>query len=132
MNTTGHPLAFGPVSAQPCAWATGLVPLDLGGGASVQIPLAGIHGARPEPRVAITAGIHGAEYVSIAAAREIVLGLDPADVRGAIVAVLTVSPAAFAARSNYVNPLDGRNLKRCFSGDGVGDPLLALAGGAAT
>ena len=103
------------------------MPLDLGGGASVEVPLALVHGARPGPRVAITAGIHGAEYVSIAALREVVLALDPADVRGSIVAVLTASPAAFAARSIYVNPLDGRNLNRCFPGDAAGSPTERLA-----
>ena len=56
-------------------------------------------GVPSRAHVAITAGIHGAEYVSIAAIREVVLALDPAEVRGSIVAVLTASPAAFAARS---------------------------------
>ncbi len=127
MDTTRQPLSVGPVTAQPGTRATGLVPLDLGGGVSVEVPLALVHGARPGPRVAITAGIHGAEYVSIAALREVVLALDPADVRGSIVAVLTASPAAFAARSIYVNPLDGRNLNRCFPGDAAGSPTERLA-----
>jgi predicted deacylase len=103
------------------------MPLDLGGDARVDIPLALVHGALPGPRVAITAGIHGAEYVSIAALREVILALDPAEVRGSIVAVLTASPAAFAARSIYVNPLDGRNLNRCFPGDEAGSPTERLA-----
>jgi predicted deacylase len=103
------------------------VPLDLGGDARVDIPLALVHGALPGPRVAITAGIHGAEYVSIAALREVILALDPTEVRGSIVAVLTASPSAFAARSIYVNPLDGRNLNRCFPGDEAGAPTERLA-----
>ena len=127
MDTTRPPLVIGPVSAQPGTRATGLVPLDLGGGASVEVPLAVVQGALPGPRVAITAGIHGAEYVSIAALREVVLALDPAEVCGSIVAVLTASPAAFAARSIYVNPLDGRNLNRCFPGDAAGSPTERLA-----
>ena len=127
MDTSRLPLTIGSVTAQPGTRATGFVPLDLGGGASVEIPLALVHGAQPGPRVAITAGIHGAEYVSIAALREVVLALDPAEVHGSIVAVLTASPAAFAARSIYVNPLDGRNLNRSFPGDGAGSPTLRLA-----
>ena len=127
MEPARQPLSVGPVTAQPGTRATGLVPLDLGGSASVEIPLALVHGALPGPRVAITAGIHGAEYVSIAALREVVLALDPAEVRGSIVAVLTASPAAFAARSIYVNPLDGRNLNRCFPGDSNGAPTERLA-----
>jgi uncharacterized protein len=127
MDTTRQSLAVGPVTAHPGARATGLVPLDLGGGARVEIPLAIVHGAGPGPRVAITAGIHGAEYVSIAALREVVLALDPAEISGSIVAVLTASPAAFAARSIYVNPLDGRNLNRCFPGEAAGSPTERLA-----
>ena len=126
MDTTRPNLVVGPVSAAPATRATGLAPVDLGG-TSVELPIALVHGARPGPRVAITAGIHGAEYVSIAALREVVLGLDPADVSGSIVALLTASPVAFASRSIYVNPLDGRNLNRAFPGDASGSPTERLA-----
>src|SRR5262249_25487087 len=81
----------------------------------------------PGPRVAVTAGIHGAEYVSIAALREVAMSLDPARVRGSLVAVLTANPAAFAARSIYVNPADGRNLNRQFPGDPAGTASQRLA-----
>jgi predicted deacylase len=65
--------------------------------------------------------------VSIAALREVVLDLDPAEVTGSIVAVLTANPAAFAARSIYLNPLDGLNLNRQFPGDANGSPTQRLA-----
>jgi uncharacterized protein len=81
----------------------------------------------PGPRVSVTAGIHGAEYVSIAALREVALSLDPASVRGSLVAVLTASPRAFATRTIYVNPLDGLNLNRQFPGDAHGTPTQRLA-----
>jgi hypothetical protein len=77
--------------------------------------------------VAITAGIHGAEYVSIAALRRVVLELDPAQVAGTVVAVLTANPSAFAGRAIYVNPVDGRNLNRSFPGDAAGSPTERLA-----
>ena len=104
----------------------GILPVDVGV-ATLQVPIAIVHGSRPGPRVAVTAGIHGAEYVSIAALREVVLGLEPAAVSGSVVAVLTASPAAFAARSIYVNPLDGLNLNRQFPGDPDGSPSQRLA-----
>jgi predicted deacylase len=97
------------------------------GSATVSLPLVLINGARPGPRVGITAGIHGAEYVSIAALRRVAMELDPADVSGSIVAVLTANPAAFAARSIYVNPLDGRNLNRVLPGDPEGSASERLA-----
>ena len=105
---------------------SGLVPVDVGT-TTLQVPVVVVQGSRPGPRVAVTAGIHGAEYVSIAALREVVLALDPATIRGSLVAVLTASPAAFAARSIYVNPLDGLNLNRQFPGDPGGSPTQRLA-----
>ena len=83
--------------------------------------------ARGRAPVAATAGIHGAEYVSIAALREVALGLDPTTVHGSLVAVLTASPAAFAARTIYVNPIDGLNLNRQFPGDPDASPTQRLA-----
>jgi uncharacterized protein len=124
MTTTA--IAIGSLSANPGTRATGIVPVDVGM-ATLEVPVAIVHGSRPGPRVAVTAGIHGAEYVSIAALREVVLGLDPAAVTGSLVAVLTASPAAFAARTIYVNPLDGLNLNRQFPGDKDGSPSQRLA-----
>ncbi len=120
------PLTVGPLTARPGTRVTGLVPVDLGS-TTVELPVVLVHGARPGPRVAATAGIHGAEYVSIAALREVALGLDPATVHGSLVAVLTASPAAFAARTIYVNPIDGLNLNRQFPGDPDGSPTQRLA-----
>jgi predicted deacylase len=120
------PISIGPLSAAPGTRTTGIVPVDVGT-ATLEVPVAIIHGSKPGPRVSVTAGIHGAEYVSIAALREVVRGLDPSAVSGSLVAVLTASPAAFAARSIYVNPLDGQNLNRNFPGDEAGTPTQRLA-----
>jgi predicted deacylase len=119
-------ITIGSLSADPGTRVTGIVPVDVGT-ATLDVPVAIVHGSRPGSRVAVTAGIHGAEYVSIAALREVVLGLDPAAVTGSLVAVLTASPAAFAARTIYVNPLDGLNLNREFPGDKDGSPSQRLA-----
>jgi uncharacterized protein len=105
------PLVVAGLTAAPGERTTGSIELDLGT-ATVSVPIVLINGAADGPQVGITAGIHGAEYVSIAALRRVAMELDPAAVSGSIVAVLTANPAAFAARSIYVNPLDGRNLNR--------------------
>ncbi len=120
------PLVVGPLVAAPGTRVTGLVPVDLGE-TVVELPVVLVNGARPGPRVAVTAGIHGAEYVSIAALRRVALGLDPAEMAGCLVAVLTVNTAAFAARAIYVNPLDRKNLNRVFPGrpDGTASERLA-------
>ncbi len=123
---TTNVVGIGSLSAAPGTRVTGVVPVELGT-ATVEVPVTIVHGSRPGPRVGVTAGIHGAEYVSIAALREVVASLDPAAVSGSLVAVLTASPAAFAARSIYVNPLDGLNLNRQFPGDARGSPTQRLA-----
>jgi len=122
----GAALVVAGLTAAPGERATASIELDLGT-ASVSVPLVLINGASDGPRVGVTAGIHGAEYVSIAALRRVAMELDPAEVRGSIVAVLTANPAAFAARSIYVNPLDGRNLNRTLPGDPEGSPSQRLA-----
>src|SRR3954447_4504476 len=119
-------ITIGTLTAHPGSRVTGLVPVDVGS-ATLHVPVAIVHGSRPGPRVAVTAGLHNAEYVSVAGPREVALGLDPAALTGSLVAVLTASPAAFAARSIYVNPLDGLNLNRQFPGDLDGSPSQRLA-----
>lgn len=126
MTTTPMTLTLEQLSAPPGERATGMVPVDLGP-ATVEIPIVLVNGARPGPRVGVTAGIHGAEYVSIAALRRVAMELDPAEMTGSLVASLISNPAAFAARSIYVNPLDGRNLNRSFPGDPAGSPTERLA-----
>ena len=125
-SDSAPPLSIGPLTAPAGTRVTGLVAVDLGS-ATVELPIVLVNGVRPGPRVAATAGIHGAEYVSIAALREVALGLDPGTVDGSLVAVLTASPVAFASRTIYVNPLDGLNLNRQFPGDPAGSPTARLA-----
>jgi predicted deacylase len=125
--TEDRVLRVGPLVVEPSTRGTAVVPVDLGAGHAVDVPLVVINGAGPGPRVGVTAGIHGAEYVSIAALRRVVLGLDPSRVRGSIVAVLTANPAAFAHRSIYVDPIDGVNLNRVFPGKADGGPTERLA-----
>ena len=80
-----------------------------------------MHGSEPGPRVSVTAGIHGAEYVSIAALREVALA-STRRASGLPRRRPHREPAAFAGRSIYVNPIDGRNLNRAFPGDPAGLP----------
>jgi len=121
------PLTVGPLVAGPGTRVIGVVPVNLGEGRLVELPIVVVHGAFPGARVAVTAGIHGAEYVSIVALRDVAMSLDPALVRGSLVAVLTANPAAFAARTIYLNPMDGTNLNRVFPGKADGSPTQRLA-----
>jgi predicted deacylase len=119
-------ISLGHLSAEPGSRAFGMVPVDLGV-ATVEIPVVLVNGAAAGPRVGVTAGIHGAEYVSIAALRRVAMDLDPATMTGTLVASLISNPPAYAARAIYVDPLDGRNLNRTFPGDPAGGPTERLA-----
>ncbi len=119
-------VVVGPLRAAPGTRVAGYVELAAAAG-SVAIPLVLANGLRPGPRVAVTAGVHGAEYVGIAALRQVATALDPADLSGCFIAVLLANPAAFAARSIYVDPLDGRNLNRTFPGDPAGTASQRIA-----
>jgi uncharacterized protein len=97
------------------------------GTSTVPLPVVITHGSAPGPVLAITAGIHGGEYVPMVAVRQFVRDLDPTLMRGTIVACLQSSPVAFQQRSAFVNPLDGKNLNRSFPGDPQGGPTARLA-----
>ncbi|MFC4454022.1 M14 family metallopeptidase [Deinococcus sonorensis] len=86
---------------------------DLGSGEPIACRL--IRGARPGPTLLVTAGVHGAEYASIEAATRL-MATDPQTLGGMLVVLPIVNPPAFSARSIYINPLDGKNLNRCFPG----------------
>lgn len=78
------------------------------------------------PTVLVTAGIHGAEYASIAAAQRLAQ-IEPGDLHGTLIVVPIVNVSAFSARSIYVTPEDGKNLNRVFPGqpDGTHSEVLA-------
>jgi predicted deacylase len=122
----GRSLEVGGLVARPGGKAHGLVAVEVGDG-QVELPIVVVCGTGDGPRVAVTAGIHGGEYVSIPALREVIDALDPADVTGSIVAVLDANPRAFFSRSVYITPPDGKNINRVFPGDPRGSPTERLA-----
>lgn len=101
--------------------------LAVPGGDGLDVPYFDIRGERDGPRLTVLAGVHGAEYSSIAAAREFVATLDPAQVRGRIIVVPIVNVSAFWSRTPFVVPADGRNLNRQFPGDPAGSASQVLA-----
>ena len=124
--TGPSPYVLGDLEAQPGSQVRGYCTVDLGT-SSVALPIAITHGAEPGPVLAVTAGIHGGEYVPMIAVRQFVRDLDPARMRGTVVASLQSSPVSFEQRLAFVNPLDGQNLNRSFRGDPGGGPTQRLA-----
>lgn len=93
---------------------SGFIPVP---GIEFQLPVTLVNGREAGPRVAVTGGIHGAEYPGIEAAVRLAAALDPSKVKGSVIVVHVSNPPAFFARSIYVGPLDGKNLNRVFPGD---------------
>jgi hypothetical protein len=95
--------------------AQGLVPVP-GVEPVWELPAFVIRGAHAGPTLAVTAGIHAAEYAGIAAAITTGRTLDPQALRGTVIIVPLVNSPGFYDRAMYTNPRDGKNINRVFPG----------------
>jgi uncharacterized protein len=96
-------------------------------GKPYRLPMWLINGVSDGPTLVVTAGVHAAEYASIAAALELGRSLDPASLCGRVIVVPLVDVPAFGARSIYVCPLDGKNPNRVFPGNPHGSASEQIA-----
>jgi uncharacterized protein len=90
------------------------------------LPCTIIRGHASGKKLLVTAGIHGAEYSAIEAARRLTQ-LAPDDLVGEITILPIVNIGAFWNHQPYVNPLDGKNINRVFPGQTDGSPSEQLA-----
>ncbi len=95
------------------------------------VPVIVVKGARPGPRLLVTAGIHGDELNGIDVIHQLVRGLAPADLAGTLVAVpglntpgLLQSTREFTPDYSHASP----NLNREMPGDENGDGVEHYAG----
>jgi predicted deacylase len=94
--------------------------------AGLEVPLVEVTGSGGGPLLTVIAGVHGCEYASMAGVRRWLRDLGKQELRGGVRAVPVLNLTAFAARTPFVVPEDGKNLNRCFPGnpDGtLGDRL---------
>jgi uncharacterized protein len=96
-------------------------------GRPYRLPIWLINGSADGPTLVVTAGVHGAEYASIAAALDLGQSLNPKDLRGQVIVAPVMSMPSFRARSIYVSPLDGKNLNRVFPGNALGTASEQIA-----
>ncbi|GAB3974574.1 hypothetical protein GCM10029978_056540 [Actinoallomurus acanthiterrae] len=119
-------MTIGTLRAEPGTMARGSVPADLGT-TIVEIPVTLVNGARPGPTVAITAGVHGGEFIGVDAATRLCSLLEPAEVRGRLAICPVANPPTVYQGRIDASPLDGVNLNRVFPGDADGGPTERLA-----
>lgn len=102
--------------------------VDLGEDGVLNIPYVDVVGeAGGGPHLTVIAGVHGTEYTSIAAARELLTELRPAELSGTVTVAPVINLPAFWARTPFVVPLDGKNLNRSFPGDPDGSAAERIA-----
>jgi predicted deacylase len=119
-------LRIGNLNASPGTKVMGVERVSIGGN-ELHLPIFLINGRQEGPTLAVTGGIHGAEYASIEAALQLGRSLQPDNLRGRVVIAPVVNMPAFKARSIYICPLDGINLNRVFPGKADGGPTEQLA-----
>jgi uncharacterized protein len=95
--------------------------------AGIQVPLVELTGGPDGPLLTVVAGVHGCEYASIAGVRRWARELEARELHGRVRVVPVLNLPAFAARSPFVVPEDGKNLNRCFPGQAGGTIAERLA-----
>jgi uncharacterized protein len=95
--------------------------------AGLTVPLVEVTGSHDGPLLTVIAGVHGCEYASMAGVRRWLRALEATDISGRVRAVPVLNVSAFAARTPFVVPEDGKNLNRCFPGDPAGTLAERLA-----
>jgi predicted deacylase len=107
--------------------AQGFVTIGEAASGPIQFPLVIVNGAEEGPTLCLTSGVHATEYAPIDAVMRIVQSVDPATLRGALIAVPVVNLRMFDSRTGFVSPLDGLNLNKVAPGrsDGSISEILA-------
>jgi uncharacterized protein len=123
---TDSQLSVAHLTAAPGEKTFGLVDISVDG-QTLHMPIFLVNGREPGPTLAITAGVHAAEYASIAAALDVARALSPGELRGQVIVLPIVNVPGFSPRSIYVCPLDGKNPNRYFPGNAEGGASEQLA-----
>jgi len=95
--------------------------------AGLAVPAVEMTGSADGPLLTVIAGVHGCEYASMQGVRRWLRDLQTRELRGRVRAVPVLNLPAFAARSPFVVPEDGKNLNRCFPGKADGTLAERLA-----
>jgi predicted deacylase len=120
-SARAQPFTIGSISAAPGTAASGeLAVAARAGDSGTTIPVSIVHGARPGPVLALTAGVHGMEYPPILALQRVLKGVEPQALTGTLLLVHVANMPSFLGRTIYYSPADGKNLNRVFPGKADG------------
>lgn len=93
----------------------------------VKIPVTLINGQEEGKTVAITAAVHGGEYTGVFGLIKLSREIKPQDLKGKLILVHIANVSAFESKMQYIGPIDGKNLNRCFPGNKNGTHTEQLA-----
>jgi len=110
-------IKVGDVEAEPGQKQSGFISVPEGtDGTEIKLPFTIINGTKPGPTLAMTAGVHGYEYVPILTLQRLRKDLDPNKLAGAVIMVHVVNIPSYFKRTIYTNPHDWKNQNRVFPG----------------
>lgn len=110
-------IKVGEVEAGPGQKRSGFILVPEGtDGPQIRLPVTIINGSRPGPILALTAGVHGYEYVPILTLQRLRKDLDPGELSGTVILVHVVNIPSYFKRTIYTNPHDWKNQNRVFPG----------------
>jgi predicted deacylase len=94
-------------------------------GSAVSTPVTVLHGAKPGPRLCLTAAVHGDELNGVEVVRRVVNDTVLAELSGTVIAVPVVNLLGFSRGSRYLP--DRRDLNRFFPGSSSGSAASRIA-----
>lgn len=119
-------MRFGTAEAAQGELARGVIELGTEPNGPLVSPVLLARGARPGPRLLVQCLIHGGENVGPIATARFLKGLDLAELRGSVAAILVANPLGQRLHSR-LTPQDGMNLNRVFPGNPRGTVTEQLA-----
>lgn len=119
-------LTLGGSIIAPGSSATIAIPVsNLASGLPASLFLRVLNGARPGPRIFVSAAVHGDEIIGTAVIHRLIAKLDPERLAGAVIFVPMVNIFGFMTHSRYLP--DRRDLNRSFPGGTKGSLAAQLA-----
>jgi len=116
-STAQDMIRAGAVEAVPGQMKSGFIVVPEGAdGPEIKLPVTIVNGSKPGPTLALTAGVHGYEYVPILTLQRLRKDLDPRQLTGAVIMVHVVNIPSYFKRTIYTNPHDWKNQNRVFPG----------------